>query len=153
MVHQRIGIIVRQFLERGIITQEERGPFDNLVASTMRLRNSLLVELALLVFVFSAGPWLWRQTLASTYGVSPWCAVIVAGKTHMTAAGHWPLFDKYKPFKCCCDGGVAWQSTDCKQTVGTPSGQTGCPDLRQSKTFQIQQNHSRRRRRFFARAL
>jgi hypothetical protein len=92
MVHQRIGIIVRQFLVRGIITQEERGPFEDLFASTMRLRNSVLVELALLVFVFSAGPWLWRQTLASTYGVSTWYAVIVAGKTHMTAAGHWYQF-------------------------------------------------------------
>ena len=65
MVHQRIGIIVQQFLVRGIITQEERGPFEDLVASTMRLRNSVLVELALLVSVFSAGPWLWRHTLAS----------------------------------------------------------------------------------------
>ncbi len=84
MVHQRIGIIVQQFLVRGIITQEERGPFEDLVASTMRRRNSVLVELVLLVSVFSAGPWLWRHTLASTYGVSTWYAVIVAGKIHTT---------------------------------------------------------------------
>jgi hypothetical protein len=77
---------------RGIITQEERGPFEDVVASTMRLRNSVLVELALLVFIFSADPWLWRQTLASTYGVSTWYAVIVEGKTHMTAAGYWYQF-------------------------------------------------------------
>lgn len=92
MVHQRIGIIVQQFLVRGIITQEDRGPFEELVASTTRLRNSVLVEVALLVFVFSAGPWLWRQTLASTYGVSTWYAVIVAGEIHMTAAGRWYQF-------------------------------------------------------------
>jgi hypothetical protein len=92
MVHQRIGIIVQQFLVRGIITQEERGPFENLVASTIRLRNSVLVELALLLFALFAGPWLWKQTLASTYGVSTWYAVVVAGKTHMTAAGQWYQF-------------------------------------------------------------
>jgi hypothetical protein len=87
VVHQRIGVIVQQFLVRGLITQEERGAFEDIVASTMRLRNSVLVELVLLVFIFIADPWLWRQTLASTYGVSTWYAVIVAGKTHMTAAG------------------------------------------------------------------
>jgi hypothetical protein len=92
VVHQRIGIIVQQFLVRGIITQEERGPFEDVVASTMRLRNSVLVELAMLVLIFVADPWLWRQTMASTYGVSTWYAVIVAGKTHMTAAGFWYQF-------------------------------------------------------------
>ena len=58
----------------------------------MKRRNSVLVELVLLVSIFSAGPWLWRHTLASTYGVSTWYAVIVAGKIHTTAAGDWYEF-------------------------------------------------------------
>jgi hypothetical protein len=87
IVHQRIGIIVRQFLERGMITQKERGPFNNLLSSTIRLRNSVLVEVVLLLIVVIAGPLLWRESL--TYGVSTWYAVTLAGKTHTTAAGAW----------------------------------------------------------------
>lgn len=59
IVHQRIGLIVQQFLDRGLITQSERARFDDLITSTMRLRNSVLVELVLALFVIIAGHWVW----------------------------------------------------------------------------------------------
>jgi hypothetical protein len=86
-VHRRMGAIVQQFLQRDIITQQERARFDDIVASTVRLRNSVFVELALALFVVTAGRWVWGQGL--TFGVSTWYAVKVAGETHMTTAGYW----------------------------------------------------------------
>jgi hypothetical protein len=35
MVHQRIRVIVQQFVDRGMITPKERGLFDNVVLSTI----------------------------------------------------------------------------------------------------------------------
>ena len=89
-VHERLTPIVRQFLQRGIITQEVRGRFEALLASTMRLRNSALVELGLALFIIVAGSWGWRQGL--TFGVSSWYAVGVAGNIHLTSAGYWYQF-------------------------------------------------------------
>jgi hypothetical protein len=89
-IHQRMSAIVQQFLERDIITRKERARFGDLVASTMRLRNSVFVELALALFVVIAGPWVWGQSL--TFGVSTWYSVKAAGETHMTAAGYWYQF-------------------------------------------------------------
>jgi hypothetical protein len=43
-VHDRIGSVVRQFLSRGIIVPEEQPRFERLIASTMRLRNSMVLE-------------------------------------------------------------------------------------------------------------
>src|SRR5947208_10224746 len=40
MVHHRINVIVRQFLDREIVVQQDRTRFDAIMASTMRMRNS-----------------------------------------------------------------------------------------------------------------
>ena len=53
IVHQRIRPVVLQFFERGIIAPEHRPRFDCVVASAMRLRNSVILEVLLIVFVFS----------------------------------------------------------------------------------------------------
>jgi hypothetical protein len=90
MVHQRIGVIVSQFIERGMITTKEQSSFDNIVDSTMRLRNSVSVEVVLLLIVVGVGPLLWRQGLTS--GVSTWYAVVSPGKMHTTVAGDWYEF-------------------------------------------------------------
>jgi hypothetical protein len=90
MVHQRIGIIVHQFIERGMITPKEQGFFDHLVASTARIRNSVVVEVVLLLVVVIAGPLLWRHSL--TYGVSTWYAVVSEHEMHTTPAGDWYEF-------------------------------------------------------------
>lgn len=88
-VHRRIPVIVRQFLERGIIAMEDRAQFEELVASTTRLRNSLLVEVLLLLFAFS-GHWLQSEFLTST--VTTWYDVEIGEQIHLTAAGFWYVF-------------------------------------------------------------
>jgi hypothetical protein len=55
IVHRRIGPVVEQFLVRGIVRTDDRPRFQAIIASTMRWRNSIAVEVALIVFVFTAG--------------------------------------------------------------------------------------------------
>src|SRR6476659_1487224 len=60
VVEQRIRKIVAQFNERGIIAREDKPRFDGMIASAMRLRNSVLIELALLAVVVAFGFWMWQ---------------------------------------------------------------------------------------------
>lgn len=89
-VHQRMAPMVREFPQRGIITQAERAHFEALVTSTMRLRNSVLVELVLVLFAILISDLVWKQGL--TLGASTWYAVEVAGKIRLTNAGYWYEF-------------------------------------------------------------
>jgi hypothetical protein len=82
--------MVREFSQRGIITPEVRPRFDALITSTMRLRDSVLVEVVLALLVIIAGSWVWRQGL--TFGESTWYAAEVTGKTQLTIAGYWYEF-------------------------------------------------------------
>jgi hypothetical protein len=86
-VHRRIPVILRQFLERGIV--QDRSRFAELVASATRLRNSLFVEVMLLLFAFGVH---WSHSEFLTWGVSTWYAVKMSGETHFTAAGFWYIF-------------------------------------------------------------
>jgi len=64
IVHERLRPAVTLFVEKGIVRPEDRARFDGIVASTMRWRNSLVLELGLLAFVFTAGHALWVEGLA-----------------------------------------------------------------------------------------
>lgn len=86
IVHRRIPGILRQFLERDIIATEDRARFIELVASATRLRNSIPIEVLLLLFSFS-GHWLRNEYLTS--GVSTWYAAKIGQEMHLTAAGYW----------------------------------------------------------------
>lgn len=70
--HQRFAPMVREFVQRGIITPAVRPRFDALVASTARLRNSVLVEVVLMLFAILISDLVLKQTL--TLGASTWYA-------------------------------------------------------------------------------
>ncbi len=91
IVHQRIKIIVSQFLKCNIISSKDRSRFDSIVASTIRLRNSITVELLLIVFVFTVGHWIWTQY--TSLHVATWYAIPINGnKMQLTLAGYWYAF-------------------------------------------------------------
>ncbi len=90
LVHRRMRTIVGQFLDRGIIANEDRARFEGLIASAMRLRNSVAIELVLLLFALTVGYWMWRQNISLT--VSTWYAVMDGAGAHLTAAGYWYAF-------------------------------------------------------------
>jgi len=64
LVHQRLAPAVRLFVEKGIVRPEDRKRFDAILASTMRLRNSVAIEVVLIAFVLSAGHYLWQEQIA-----------------------------------------------------------------------------------------
>ena len=90
VVHQRIVLVLRQFVERRIITTADRTSFAQIVGSTMRLRNSVLFEIALLVFCFTVGQWVWRKEIA--FSISTWYELNSGGAEHLTGAGYWYEF-------------------------------------------------------------
>ena len=87
IVHQRIIRVVRHFLARNIIAAENRQRFAQIISSTMRLRNSALMELVLLVLCFTLGHWVWRDQIALK--TASWYEMNYAGGLHLTTAGYW----------------------------------------------------------------
>jgi len=59
-VHQRLRLVVGQFVERDVITEAVIPRFRDAIGSAMRLRNSVAVELVLFVLVYVGGYYLWN---------------------------------------------------------------------------------------------
>ena len=89
IVHQRIRPVVKSFVERRAVTAEELPKFYAAIDSVMRMRNSVIVEIALLVFVYTGGLWIWRHQGA--LAVANWYASPQGGHMHLTA-GYWFAF-------------------------------------------------------------
>src|SRR6185503_2852190 len=62
VIHQRMRLVVRQFVDAGIVTPEVLPGFRAAIDRAMRLRNSLAVELVLAVAVFGFGWMVWTET-------------------------------------------------------------------------------------------
>jgi hypothetical protein len=88
-VHDRIGFVVRQFIERNIISAEQRSRFDNILASAMRLRDSIFIEISIILFVFVVGHWVWKSY---DMNISTWHSAQVNGVSVITPAGYWYYF-------------------------------------------------------------
>jgi hypothetical protein len=87
VVHSRTRNVVAQFVDRGIIRPAEVGRFDQLIASAMRTRNSIPLEVGLLVLVATVGHWIWRSTIA--FGAPSWYAMPQGERMELTSAGVW----------------------------------------------------------------
>ena len=96
VVHIRIGPLVRRFVLRRIVVNEDLPAFDAAVNSALRMRDSNIVEGVLLAFVYTLGIWIWRSQIAA--GVSTWYATPDSKHLNLTFAGYWyvlvsvPLF-------------------------------------------------------------
>jgi hypothetical protein len=87
IVHQRMRLTVRQFIERGIVPAQTRSHFEAIIGSAMHLRNSMVIEVLLIVLVFTAGHYLWTSQMALE--AATWFAVLVNGQHRFTLAGYW----------------------------------------------------------------
>ena len=90
VVHRRIGPLVRQFVERGIVVPEDLPRFSTAVNRALGVRNSVPVEVALLVLVYTLGLWWWRSQVA--LGAATWYALPEANALHLTSGGYWYAF-------------------------------------------------------------
>lgn len=89
IVHSRLRLVVRRFLERRLVPAEDLPRFERAVESAIKLRNSISAEIVLLVIVYTLGLWLWGArvpTAASTWYTFP------GGRWNLTAAGYWYVF-------------------------------------------------------------
>jgi hypothetical protein len=87
--HERLQRVVRQFVDAGIITSETLPGFRDAIARALRLRNSVVVEVALLVLVFGLGWLIWQGGSAITLSSSTWYMITDGVQQHRTIAGVW----------------------------------------------------------------
>jgi len=90
-------MIVPEFQRRGLIAPEDQGRFENNVASAIRLRNSVVAEIILVVLVVTLGYWVWSQSFPLK--VSAWYRVIDKGVPSLTLAGHYYAFVSLAVFR------------------------------------------------------
>jgi hypothetical protein len=97
VVHQRIRLVVPQFLERNLIPESAMPRFDAAIASAFRLRNSVFTEVLLIAFVYGVGVLIiWRHY--TTLDTATWYATPSAEGSKLWLAGLWygyvslPLF-------------------------------------------------------------
>jgi len=78
---------VEQLRKRELIAADDRARFDKILADTVRLRNSVLPEIAALIIAVLAGNWLGREHSAGP--VDAWYGVSGAEGVQLTMAGYW----------------------------------------------------------------
>ena len=96
-VHGRVAIAARQFITRGIVAGDALATFELASSRAIRLRESAIAEVLLVVFVYAVGISVLRDQFAPLT-VDAWFRRVSAGAHHITAAGWWyklvslPLF-------------------------------------------------------------
>ena len=97
VVHHRMRSVVGVFLERRLIPDAARAPFDAAIAAALRLRNSIAAEILMIAFVYFIGVgFIWRSQGA--IAGANWYGVAAAGTWQPSRAGWWlgavslPLF-------------------------------------------------------------
>jgi hypothetical protein len=89
IVHQRVRLMVQRFLDRSLIKPEEMPRFQGAIEAATRLRNSLPLEVGLVIFVYTGGLWIWRSEVA--VHTASWYAVPAGAHLQLTMAGYWQL--------------------------------------------------------------
>ncbi|HXX84435.1 MAG TPA: hypothetical protein VEN29_10665 [Casimicrobiaceae bacterium] len=90
VVHRRMRAIVAQFVTLDLVRGSVRERFDAAIASAMRLRNSVVVELTLIVLVYTVGILVvWRHYAA--LAAPTWYATPEEHGLRMQLAGWWYL--------------------------------------------------------------
>ncbi|MBB6096520.1 hypothetical protein HNQ60_005442 [Povalibacter uvarum] len=90
IVHRRLRPAVSQFIERRIVTPEDTPKFERAIESTLRLRNSPMTEILLILIVYSIGIWVWIKQFS--LGAASWYAIPDGTRMRLTPAGYWFVF-------------------------------------------------------------
>jgi hypothetical protein len=89
IVHRRLRPAVRAFIERRIVLPRDLDRFHKAIDSAVRLRNSLVLELALVALVYTVGLLVLNNRIA--FDTATWYAV-PGGRWRLTPAGYWYVF-------------------------------------------------------------
>jgi len=88
MVHERLGRLVRMFVDRGLVSAEDLPRFEAARQSAIRLRNSIVAEVGVIAVVYLLGILVvWRRYLA--LDVATWYVSPSAAGSHLSLAGMW----------------------------------------------------------------
>jgi hypothetical protein len=88
VVHRRMRNIVRVFLARRMIPENAMARFEEIIDSALRLRNSVRVEILLVILVYGVGVMLvWRHY--SALDVATWYSIPSANGPQFSLAGLW----------------------------------------------------------------
>jgi hypothetical protein len=87
IVHERISPLIRRFVDHRIVAVDDVPAFNEAVRFTVRARNSIALEAALLGLVYTLGLWLWRSEFA--LDAATWYARPDGGHIQLTLAGRW----------------------------------------------------------------
>ena len=90
IVNNRISPLVRRFAERRIVVPEDFPRFKAAVNSALRARNSVALEVTMLILVYTLGLWIWRNQIA--LGAATWYALPDEAHLNLTLAGYWYAF-------------------------------------------------------------
>jgi hypothetical protein len=89
IVNSRIRAAVRRFIEWRIVLPEQRPKFHKAIDSALKIRNSVFVELALIVVVYTVGLLVWNSR--TELGLVTWYA-LPGSRWNLTSAGYWYVF-------------------------------------------------------------
>jgi hypothetical protein len=90
-IHYRLRLLVPEFVGRDLVATQDRARFEDIVMRALRLRNSIVAEVALLLVAFTGGYWLWRG-YASLHVPSWYMGFPVGGAARLTLPGYWLAF-------------------------------------------------------------
>ncbi len=88
VVHRRMRFVVRQFLDRNLIAENNLPRFNAAIASAFRLRNSILAEVLLIAFVYVVGVPILRQQFTSL-ATTGWYAMASSEGMKLSLSGVW----------------------------------------------------------------
>jgi hypothetical protein len=98
VVHERVTGVARQFLDRRLIAPGDLRRFVALIASSVRLTNSGVLEIAILAVAAIGGHWMWMNQIS--LHVDTWYMEQGAdGTRHATLAGRWYMFVSLPVFR------------------------------------------------------
>jgi hypothetical protein len=88
VVHRRMRLLVKQFLERDLIPEGAMPRFDAAIHSAFRLRNSMLAEVLLIALVYGVGVLIiWRHYMS--LDAPTWFATPGVEGSSLSLAGMW----------------------------------------------------------------
>jgi hypothetical protein len=88
VVHRRMRPLVAQFLERDLVAGDDLPRFKSAITSAMRLRNSVVAEILMIVVVYVFGSLIiWRHYTA--LDLTSWYSVPSGGDWTLSLAGAW----------------------------------------------------------------
>ena len=90
IVHRQIRPVIQQFVVRHMITAEQVPKFHDAIRTATRFRDSKVVELALLILVYTVGYTFWRNGVALEQ--ASWYATPDGANLNLTYAGYWMAF-------------------------------------------------------------